>query len=279
MPTLSDVTLSENLVLMAVGKGGSGKSTALGTFPKPMYIFDIDQRIKGMLGSNILTPEDMKQIDFDFYDTKDGFKKIEDKFIYFSQLYDRRELKYKTIIIESADQLFEMLLIDAFKLKTQNKLVSTLKDADKKGTNILGQVQIPTPDEYKYVYACFRTLFYQYFKYFRKCNMILSAGTTPVWAKDPNNENKYAPEIVIGRRIYAPQGLADLLPRMFDEIYEFCKEETGASKNPLQYRVQFRSDLAKTCFKSLPNDMILTDKNFYEEWSKKVTPAEVKANA
>src|SRR5262245_40581545 len=116
MPSLCDVKITENIVLMACGKGGSGKSTALGTLPKPMYIFDIDQRIKRMLGSNILSDEDKKQIDFDFYDTKDGFQSIEKKWIEFSYQYDKRQLKYKTIITESADQLFEMFLIDAFRL-------------------------------------------------------------------------------------------------------------------------------------------------------------------
>jgi AAA domain len=270
VPKMSSVKVSDNMVLMACGKGGSGKTTALATFPKPIYLFDIDQRRKGMLGSDIITDADLEQIEFDEYDTKTGFKKINQKFLDFANRYDKRQLEFKTIIVESADQLFEMLLLDSFKLKAGGKLASELAEHEKRGMIVLGDVNIPTPDEYKYIYACFRHIFYNYFKYFHKCNVILSAGTTPVWGKDPKDaNNKYAQDVIVGRRIFAPQGLADLLPRMFDEVWEFNKKETGASMQPLMYEVSFRSDLAKTCIKQLPNGWLdITNKNFYNEIKK-----------
>ena len=266
MPTLADIKLDENIVALACGKGGSGKSTALASFPKPIYIFDIEQRIKGILGSDIISDDDRSQIHFDQYDAKNGFKAIDEKLINFSQLCDKRELKFKTIIVESADALCEMLLVDSFNLKTGNKPIATLKPGDTKGTNIIGNVAIPTPDDYKYVYTAFRKIYYNYFKYFKKCNVILSAGTTPVWGPNPKEkENKYASDIVVGRRIFVPNQLADMLPRWFDEVWEFNKEETGAKSDPLHFTVQFRSELAKTCFSKLPAQLDITNKNFFNE--------------
>ena len=71
MPSLNDIKPSEGLKVLAVGKDGSGKSSALASFAtkdEPMYVFDVDHRIRGILGSKEWLGDSWNYIDFDEYE-------------------------------------------------------------------------------------------------------------------------------------------------------------------------------------------------------------------
>ena len=270
MPNMADMKVDQNVVLLAIGRSGSGKTTAIASFPKPMYIFDIDQRVKGMLGSNCIPTEDLAKIDYDTYLIDDGFAAVEAKINELMAKYDKRELEYKTIVFEGADQLCDMLLKDIARSKAGQAKSFLAKESG--GLKLKGHSLPSDPSDYKYVYNDFGTLFTQGFKHFKKCNVICSAGTGYVFGHT-TNDNKYSEPVVIGRKILVPNLLAEKMPRMFDEIWEFSAEKTGSSSNAqtegrMNYMVDFRSDLAKTCFKNLPNELNITNKNLWQEIQK-----------
>ena len=272
MANAADLKVAENLVVLGIGSPGSGKSTALASFStpeEPGYMFDIDHRIRGILGSRSFLGDDcIKSLDYDQYDAKDGFKEIEKQFMELSVKYDKRELKYKNLFIESVGSLSRMFIIDCQRLKGfgPGKDLSALKPEQRKGARIIGNIAMAGPDEYRYGSDAFHSLFYNYFNYFTKCNVFLSGWTTDKWGfqKDGDgNELPYADKIVVGSQLLATNKIASELPGYFDEIWEFKKEETGQASRPLRYTVTFRSAIAKTAIAQLPSGPVdITGKNF-----------------
>ena len=276
MPKLTDLNPSEGIVALIAGNAGSGKTSAIASFASreaPMYVFDCDHRIRGLMGSKEWLQDSIDYIDYDQYDTRDGFKSVEQQFQQFALKYEKRELKYKNILIESVGSLAEMFLIDSLVQKgiKPGADLSKLSAADKKGLKITGNIAFPTPDDYHYGKRAFHILFYNYFTAFPKCNIFLSVWTTDRWGKDPNAENPYAPDIQLpGKQILATNKIANELPGYFDEIYEFSKEETGGTANPVRFKVNFKSYLAKTCIPALnkAGKIDITEKNFKNEFDK-----------
>ena len=272
MPTLNDLKPTENFVALVAGKPGCGKTSAIASFASkdnPMYIFDVDHRIKGIEGSREFIGEDSwNNISFDQYDTRDGFKSIEKQFMIFADKYDRRNLEFTNIVLESVGSLSEMFLVDSQTMKglKPGTDFSKIKADDRKGARIVGQINFPTPDDYNYGKRAFHILFYHYFTHFTKCNIFLSGWTTDRWVKDPNAESAYAPQIVNGSMLLATNKIASELPGYFDEIWEFDKEDSGAATKPVLHSVKFRSGLAKTSIPQLPNGKVdITGKNFKNE--------------
>jgi len=225
------------------------------------------------MGSKEWLQDSIDYIDYDQFDTRDGFKSVEQQFQQFALKNDKRELKYKNILIESVGSLAEMFLIDSLVQKgiKPGADLSKLSTADKKGLKITGNIAFPTPDDYHYGKRAFHILFYNYFTAFPKVNIFLSGWTTDRWGKDPQAENPYAPEIILpGKKLLATAKIASELPGYFDEIWEFEKEESGGKLNPVQYKVKFNSYLAKTCNPALSKkrEIDITGKNFKIEFEK-----------
>lgn len=285
MPSVSDLEPSKNIVALAVGNAGGGKTSALASFANkdnPMYVFDIDHRIKGILGSKEWLGDSINYIDFDQFDTRDGFEKVERKFLELYEQHEKRKLKYRTILVESLGSLSEMFLIDSQTKKglAPNKDFTKLTKDELKGARITGQIAFPTPDDYHYGKRALHILFYHYFMAFTKCNVFLSAWTTDKWGKDPNSDNPYAENIQLpGKVILATNKVANELPGYFDEIYEFTKEESGGKLNPVQFKVKFVSSLAKTCIPKLAKigSIDITKKNFKQEFDRIVQAQKIES--
>lgn len=276
MPSAIDLKPAEHLVALIVGNAGSGKTSAIASFAtkeEPMYVFDIDHRIRGILGSADWLGESLNYIDYDNFDTRDGFKEVERQFELLHNKYEKRDLKYKNILIESVGSLAEMFLIDSQRQKgiTPARDLSKLSAAEKKGLKITGNISFPVPDDFHYGKRAFHILFYNYFTSFTKCNIFLSGWTADRYGKDPNNENIYADPILLpGKQLLATNKLAAELPGYFDEVWEFEKFETGAASRPVGYKVKFNSYLAKTAIPALAKkkELEFTGKNFKQEFNK-----------
>src|ERR1700752_2119602 len=198
MPSVLSIRPVENLVVLTTGRPGSGKTGALASFANkdnPMYVFDVDHRIRGILGSQEWLKDSLEYITYEQYDTRDGFRSIEQQLQLFAEKYDKRQLEYKNIVIDSVGSLSQMFLIDSQRQKGVNPGgdLSKLSGDAKKGLRIVGNISFPTPDDYNYGQRAFHVLFYNYFTYFSKCNIFLSGWTTDNWIKDPQADNPYAP--------------------------------------------------------------------------------------
>lgn len=274
MPSVTDLNPNQGIVALTCGHPGSGKTSAIASFAskeEPMYIFDCDHRIRGLLGSKEWLGDSFNYIDYDQYDTRDGFKSVEQQFEIFHQQQEKRQLKYKNFLVESVGSLSRMFLMDSQYHKGIKPGQDLDKIKDRKGFNIRGNIAIPTVDDYKYGSNALHILFYNYFTAFPKCNIFLSAWTTDRWGKDPNNENQYAPDILLpGKKMLATNNIASELPGYFDEVWEFEKEETGGTINPVKFKVKFTSFLAKTSNPALTKtgQLDITGKNFKKEFDK-----------
>ena len=276
MENLADLNPDENICGMLVGHPGSGKTSAiasLATKDEPMFIFDVDGRAKGMKGSIDWLGESMKYIDRQTFQTKNGFRELEKLIVHFSNQYDKRELKYKTLVFDSVGSISEMFLMDSQFQKGVKPGVDLSTLQNKAGMRIVGNIAFPGPDDYNYGKRAWHSLFYNFFKYFTKCNIFLSAWTMDRWGKDP--EFPYGPDVLLpGKQILATAKIANELPGYFDEIWEFEKEETGRSNDPVAFKVKFTSRLAKTSIPQLAKckSMDITCKNFKSELNKVIDP-------
>jgi len=106
MPSISDAVKDDSFMGLFIGRPGKGKSIGAASFPKPMYIFDLDGRIKPV--ARFFGDED---ITFDTYLPQD-----------FSKFYAKlKELvlncKYKTVILDSYTALADMLITYSINLR------------------------------------------------------------------------------------------------------------------------------------------------------------------
>ena len=201
----------EGTQFLIVGIPGSGKSSALASFAtekNPMYVFDCDARLDGILASTWLKPH-YKYIDADIYETRLGFKAVRAKFLEFYNLHQAGKLKYKNIVVDSVSSLSQMFLQDAQFQKANKPTPQSAQSAAKQ----LGfeEAKFETIDEYKYVLKCFHILFYDFFKSFPGVNLFLSCWTADQWGKSPNDP--YGPDIKLpGRKLFAQGNVVNELP-------------------------------------------------------------------
>jgi len=73
MPKLSSLKMGEKLHVLMVGPPGSGKTTAIGSFPGKIYVADVDDRVEPLLK---MFPNRLDDIEFDKFKAHD-FAKLE----------------------------------------------------------------------------------------------------------------------------------------------------------------------------------------------------------
>lgn len=254
-----------------VGKSGKGKSAAIASFVEagPIEWWSIDGRWAGIFGALSFLPKDtldkINLIQFDTVKGEDVFAKMEKQLdIYYVK---RHNLPFKTIVIEEACTLAEILLINSMRLRGVLSSSSEAQKKDAKG-KMRGRVAFAHPDDYNYVMSAMRLLYYEDLKPL-KCNIIFAAWIVDEWGKDPDNE--YGPQIKIGTALNTTRKLAEKIPGLFDETYFFNNEPTGMKKDPVKYTVQFEpttseASLAKTCIPALKGrgKVDVTNKSFYK---------------
>lgn len=256
-------------MLLFVGGSGSGKGAAAASFAElgPVYVFDIDNRFDGYVKSvEWLGFAKAKLIDYDQYDMMDGYEGLSNKLDTFLAQSKTRDLKYKTIVLDSITSLNTMLMIAGRKMRGDNR-----KSQGGKDYNSIGGLRMLDPSDYNYGSMGFRQLIYQYMHPMTQAgvNFIVSGWLMDKWVKPKidreNGITEYSPKEVDGQKLVAPQQLSEEIPGYFNEVYEFKKFE--ATSTIIQHKVKFNGDFAKTAL-PLPNGEIdVTKKSFYNEWS------------
>lgn len=248
---------------MFVGPSGSGKKAAACTFPHPIKYFDMDGRIRGLLGAPWV---DRKGIDYKYYPP---VKQSGQKLMYEELNSDLEQLMidastnrlaYKTIVLASITGEFYGLLKDAVFLTHE---MGDKKGEKKKGKYI-GALAIPDPGDYHFVYVAIRNVL-AFFRSLPGVNIIVMGHTVPRYAKpikEDGTVDTYADNIEVGSKLSLTDKAGAEIPTGFDNIFEFSKAFDG---NKESYYVQFRSDIARTTYPKLPSGKRdITGKNFYE---------------
>ncbi len=135
MPTLDEIPLGV-LFCMFTGEPGTRKSTAALSFPKPMYIFDVDQKIESLIKPMLAWGINPKEVTFDPY--KD-FSSIENRLKSFQQ-----SCPYKTIVLDSITSIGDVTNQQILIAKSGT---TTSSGAEKGGR--VGGIPINTLEDYK----------------------------------------------------------------------------------------------------------------------------------
>ena len=110
---------------------------------------------------------------------------------------------------------------------------------------------------------------YQIFDYLRSIpiNIIVSAHIIDIIGKLTDEE--YSERGKIGEKLSIRDKIGENVQIYFSEVYKFSKEEDALGR--VKHYVQFRSEIAGTCFPELPDGKIdISGQNFYDMWIKKI---------
>ena len=264
----SDGTFSPKLNkgqrLLFVGRSGSGKTAAEASFPKRSYTADFDNRMRGAIcAKKWMTPEEFAQIEFDFYNPSDGFNAYDDKLGGILEDAQKGKCKYNTVCNDSVGALIYCLALDSQRLRGANKDFSG---------KVRGKVKFLHPDDYNYVSTALRLIMFDRVFPLNECGVttIFSAWVADKWGKDPNAKSEYDPAIVTGERILGPGNAVEEFTGYFDEQYYFRKETTGIIGIEPKFTVEFNGAFAKSALGLPIGRHDITNKNFYQFWTKMV---------
>jgi hypothetical protein len=258
-----NLRLDKGQRVMFVSRSGHGKSSALVSYPSKIYVFDFDNRFRGIAPSiRWLGKEKFQGIDFDFYNPNDGFAAIDDKMNTLVNLAVRRQCPYQTIGFESVGTLLSMFTLDSQRLR------GAVKES---GGKVRGRVKFLHPDDYNYALTAMRLLMFNYIFPLNELgiNTIFSAWVADKWGK-PSNAKEFDPPEVIGERIIGPGNTVEEIMGYFDDLYYFRKHRPMISGQAPRFTVEFNGGLAKTPY-PLPNGEVdITSANFFQIWKEKI---------
>lgn len=255
---------NRSITCLIVGKSGSGKSCAAISFPGKTFIYNIDQRVRGIADSiNWLGKEKLAEVDFETINLEDGFAKID--MLMSQQIKDAkdRRLKYRNICVESIGALCTLLAMDSRRLRGV------------KGARQTGSLVFLAPEDYAYASKAMKDIIYKFVLPMTDMgyNIFFSGWTVDRWGKPREQSGEivegmeYMDNIVIGEKLLAPDKLAEEIPGYFNDVYVFRKERDprGHSYGAI-YDVEFTGELARNTFGLPPGRHKITKSSFYELW-------------
>lgn len=252
MPNAKDLDNNPKIRALFIGKSGTRKSTVAASFPKPIYCFDFDGRIAGLRGLDV---------DYDSYPRVAGWKKAEDKFSLFLAQMRGGTLPYKTLMVSSVTTILDFFLWEAkehYKTLTDDRGKPTGFRVNRPGNS--GSILMSDMPHYKYVHSALDSLLYDYILPLGLgVNVLVEAHETTQFEKDGTPK---------GDKVLASDAIAERLPTIFDETWQFKYNRAMNPTQPGDYKVFFRNnDLAKTTFRKLPDSVVINNKEtvFYDE--------------
>lgn len=259
-----DITIDSRMFAIFVGKYDAGKSTAAASFPGKKYFFDFDGRIVALRGR--------KDVDFDsFSSTKTGFADADKKLTLLGLTCAKHPPEYSMVVFDSLSMGRQNLLYDAM------KFTSGFDDGKTKGGRKIGDLYMPTVQDYGYEGQAITQIVYDGLKPLRS-HVVITAHTVPKYISVQRAEGAPVERIEAGEKIYGDPNLISMLPIMFTEIYYFSREVDASNK--IRRYVEFEGDVARTTYPQLKaaRRIEITDKSFYEEWHKLISAPQAPPN-
>jgi hypothetical protein len=239
-----------------VGKSGSGKKSAIASFPKPIHILDFDGRIRGINGSPFVSNAD---ITYEYYAPradKPTINRLNDDLGMMEMQMKAGKLPFKTLAVCSLTGTTRNFILDAIKLTHVN-------EGNKQKGNYQGILAIEGMEDYKYE-ATGTTQFMSFLRSL-PVNVIVTAHLIDKWGKPLKGDgtpDPYAESIVIGNKINLRDKITENNMIYFDHVFSFRKELIGS--NRVDHKVRFRGELERTSFAELPSGEIdITNKPLY----------------
>ena len=257
-----NIKLNKGLRFLFIGPSGSGKSNAAVSFPKPMWVFDIDHRINGIISAlKWLGEEEFSKIDYKQYTPTDGFEAIDKKCSEILEDLTNKRPTFATVQFSSLGPLLFNFILDSQNLR--------LSDKPKSGKR-RGKVNFPVPDDYNYNSIAMRILMYEWVFKVNELgvNVIFDAWPVDKWGRKAD-AGEYDPPVVIGQKILGPGNAVEEALGYFDEVYVFRADHNEFSGKS-NYYVRFKGGLAKTSLNLPGTEVEITETSFYDVWAKLV---------
>lgn len=195
---LSETKMGKNLSVLLIGYPGSGKSIAAASFPRPIYIFDLDKRINSLLQYF----PDAGDIEYDYYGP-DEYAKLDAKI---------KEVKsgnapYRTYIMDSLTALARMAINYSIAIRGGGK------------GNTKGVIQMTQIDDYNAESRVLSVAMDSFRGTNFKSNFILTAHLVETNVKVLNGDDTISQRLLTGGKSIAAE-----IPAYFDEAYYIVKE-------------------------------------------------------
>lgn len=256
---IQDYKQVQAIMAMFKGEPKSGKSTAIASFPEPIYIMDTDFRM-----ATIANHPELSRRDIEF----DSFDDLENLYIKLETLQQRCD--YKTIAVDSLTSLARLTQSYIFNMRgTSNaeygEEVAESGRKTKKKPPKIGMINLMGIGDYSgessalsAVCTKLRIIFNKH-----KVNTILTAHIILTETTTLDNITRQHRRIVTGGNKIAAE-----IPGYFNEVYHF-EVDTGItgtdSAKYLVRTVPSADDFAGTSFYGLPAQIDFTNKMFYDE--------------
>jgi hypothetical protein len=245
MPSASDLTTDDRMMVLCVGPSGTGKTgLECSMNDEKTYVFDFDGRIRGILGCPWIKREN---ITFESYPPRlpNLLQKVDQKCEGFLIQAQQGQMMYKNIVLDSLTAETFAMLYQAIQL-THTPAGS--KDGPKKGKYI-GTTAMADPGDYGFeatntynILSCLRSI--------PGVNVFVSAHVVKEYGKT-NPDDPYSPSIVIGEKLSLRDKISENIQVYFDHIWQFKKEEVN--EGDVRHFVKFRGTIARTAFAELPS--------------------------
>lgn len=228
-----------------VGESGSGKTCASLSFPKPLYVIDLDNRIRG----GIAAKKWLGNLDGIEYDNFKNYTDIDLKLEKLVQEYNRTgKFPYRTIVFDSITSGSRAYVQEGVELTKKGDT----SDANASPRRF-GRVYLPGWNAYNYESTAHYNVLLAYLKNF-PCHVVVSGHKADKFDKKGEK---------IGSELLGRPKIAAEIPTYFDEVYEFDKDYNDI-KQVARYTVTMRGEIAKTAFVKAPFGKIdITEQSFF----------------
>jgi hypothetical protein len=259
MPKIAQVAKKlDNYMGLFIGRPGKGKSVAAASFPKPLYIFDFDGRIKAV--ANAFGDED---IDYDTYAANEFpkvYKKLEELVL---------NCRYQTVVFDSYTSYADMMIEYSIGTRGAGSSGSAAKDEEKtKGRN-KGLLEMTVADDYNAETRGIQKLIMM----MRMISAPYKIMTAHMLITEYYNMMNPGATRLMKSVLTAGKKVTEKVPGYFDEVYYFqTKDNPTVSKGPLYVcrTIPEEEDTMKTTL-PLPHEINFTKRpenpsgSFYKE--------------
>jgi hypothetical protein len=258
--SLDDYEVGKRIVGLLKGPPKTGKTIAACSFAtpeRPMYIFDIDQRMESVV--SFYRKYDPARLKCIFYDTFYTYQSIVDKL---DALMEMNRMPYGNLLVDSLTPLARMILNEMIDVRVTEAESDRSKKVNKAGNIPVNQVEDFNGETsgLSFVLAALRS------DKFSKCNIFLNAHVVEISQFNIRDQTTRTSR----RLLTGGKGIAAEIPSYFNEIWHF-KCEPDIAGRP-QYRAMFRpsnmdefNDFCGTSIQELPDNIDWTNKLFNEE--------------
>jgi len=195
------------LNVLLYGDFATGKTTFSLTFPRPLFVFDIDKRYQTFAG--------MDGVDYKVYEDVGKRPSAYREFMKDFMDLQQNASEYKTVVVDSSTTLLDIMTNDILGITGTGRGATEGLDLSQWGT---------VTERFRKIFSLMRGF---------PCHSIMTSHTQ-IFQDDLTGELKYV-TMMVGRKV------AQKAPLFFDEVYR-CFTEKDRDTGEVQYLAQTQSD-------------------------------------